>query len=230
MDVTIGAVKEDLVGVETVLGAPSPGISRAIRAAVSAVDGVHNVRRLAFTVPVVGDAAMLEGGKYRWDMVTGKPIDIRLNPRGDHPELTAVLEIGHLLDHQAIGVAGEFASIAHPRLAGWRKAVDSTRVVRRLEDLRDAGSIPYHFADGVVRQVKVERIAGYMLEQPELFSRSYAQFISTSSGDVRIRSQIEGFLRPENPSSVVPCFWEEGDFDHVSKALESLIIGLGWKK
>jgi hypothetical protein len=81
-----------------------------------------------------------------------------------------------------------------------------------------------------VRQVHVERIAGDLLELLELFSRSYAQFISEASGNAKLASQIHGFRHHENPSLVVPYYWDGDDFASISKALESLIIELGWKK
>ena len=226
----IGSVSRNLVSVGSLLESPSTDIARPVHAAISAIDRVHRVPKLAHAVPVVSDSAMAAGGKYRWDKETGRPVDIRLNPRSDHLELTTVLELGHLLDHQAIGTAGEFASVSHPRLAKWRRTTDSTRAVRRLEDLRAAGSIPFRFAGGVVRQIRVQRIAGDLLELPELFSRSYAQFISEASGNAKLALQIHGFRRHENPSSVVPYYWDGDDFGGISKALESLIIELGWKK
>lgn len=226
----IGSVNDNLVGVGSVLGAPAADISRPVQSAVSAINRVHKVPELENPVPVVSDAAMIEGAKYRWDKITGHPLDIRLNPRGDHPELSTVLEIGHLLDHQAIGMPGKFASKAHPGLVGWRKAIDSTRAVQKLEDLREAGSIPFKFSDGIVRQARVREIADDLLHPWELFSRSYAQFISESSGSAKLATQIQGFRNPENPSSVVPQFWDEDDFRDVSGAFKSLIIELGWKK
>jgi hypothetical protein len=226
----IGYVNENLVGVGSVLGAPAADISRPVRSAVSAINRVHKVPELARPVPVVSDSEMLAGGKYRWVKETGQPMDIRLNPRSDHLELTTLLEIGHLLDHQAIGIPGEFASVCHPRLAEWRKVIDSTRAVRKLEDLRAAGAIPFRLSNGTVRQVNIEGIAGDLLVLPELFSRSYAQFVSEASGSAKLASQIQGFRNPDNPSSVVPQYWDEDDFESVSETLKSLIIELGWKK
>ena len=226
----IGSVNEKLVGVGRVLGAPAANISRPVRTAVSAIDRVHNVPGLAHPVPVVSDAAMAETGKYRWDQATGGPVDIRLNPQSDHLELTTVLEIGHLLDHQAIGLAGEFASESHPFLAEWRKAIDSTRAVQKLEDLREAGSIPFMYPDGIVRMASVKRTMGTLLEWPELFSRSYAQFIAESADNARLAQLIHAFRHPESPNPVVPYYWDDDDFGDVSKAFESLIIKLGWKK
>ena len=68
------------------------------------------------------------------------------------------------------------------------------------------------------------------MELPELFSRSYAQFVSEASGSTKLASQIHEFRNPEDPSSVVPQFWDEDDFGNVSEAFKSLIIKFGWKK
>jgi len=57
------------------------------------------------------------GAAYRCNQETGLPIDIRLNPKGDHLELAALLEIAHWLDHQALGRPGGFASADAPIMA-----------------------------------------------------------------------------------------------------------------
>ena len=230
IDEMIGSVNENLVWVGSVLATPSADVSRPVRSAVAAVNRVHGVPDLANPVPVVSDAAMVEGGKYRWAKETGRPMDIRLNPRSDHPELTTVLEIGHLLDHQAIGMPGVFASVAHPRLAEWRKAIDLTRAVQKLEDLRDAESIPFRYPDGVIRPFRVREKAEELLKPWELFSRSYAQFIAEASDSAKLSSQIQGFMASANPSSVMPRYWDEDDFREVSASLNRLIMELGWKK
>ena len=109
-------------------------------------------------------------------------------------------------------------------------AVESSRSFQKLEDLQAAGTIPYQFTDGATRQVEVGRIAGYLLEPPELFSRSYCQFIARESRDPILQAQLHGFRRPENPSSVVPYYWDDDDFAAVAASLESLIIELRWKR
>ncbi len=219
-----------LASIAAILGAPSEDIAGAVRASVEAIDRIHLVPTPKQPIPIFSDKSMPEGEKYRWVHATGLPLDIRLNPKNDHLELTAVLEIGHLLDHQAIGTPGEFASVAHPILADWRKAIDSSWSLQRLEDLRAAGTIPHRFADGVIRQVNVGRIADYLLDPPELFSRSYAQFITDQSGSETMAAQLHGFKRVENPSSVVPYYWHDDDFAPIAAAFGRLIIELGWKR
>ena len=223
-------MSEELLTVGDWFGAVNSAIAKPARLTLRAVGQVHRVPRLPQPVPIIGDSRMREGGKYRWDRTTGAPLDIRLNPKSDHLELTFALEIGHLLDHQAFGTPGEFASIAHPRLAGWRKAVESSRSSQKLEYLQAAGTIPYRFADGVIRQVEVGRIAGYLLELPELFSRSYSQFIAGQSRNATLLAQLHGFRRPENPSSVVPYYWDDDDFAPVAASLQRLIIEVGWSR
>jgi hypothetical protein len=132
--------------------------------------------------------------------------------------------------HGLLGTPGEFASVAHPRLAGWRKTVESSRSFQKLEDLQAAGTIPYRFADGVIRQVEVGRIAGYLLDLPELFSRSYSQFIADQSRNATLLAQLHGFRRPENPSSVVPYYWDDDDFAAVAASPQRLMIEVGWKR
>ena len=226
----INLVNEELLTAGDWFGAVGASIAKPARLTLRAVGQVHPVPRLRQPVPIVSDSRMREGGKYRWDRTTGAPLDIRLNPKSDHLELTFALEIGHLLDHQALGTPGEFASVAHPRLAGWRKALESSRSFQKLEDLQAAGTIPYRFADGVIRQVEVGRIAGYLLDPPELFSRSYSQFIARESRNAILQAQLHGFRRPENPSSVVPYYWDDDDFAAVAASLQKLIIEVGWKR
>src|SRR5258708_39493545 len=102
----IGSVKENLVGVGRVPGGPTADILRPVRTAVSAgrigwpyraINRGHNGPELARPVPVVSDAVMAEGGKYRWEKATGRPVDIRLNRSSAHLDVTTVLEIGHPL-------------------------------------------------------------------------------------------------------------------------------------
>jgi hypothetical protein len=226
----ISAVSQKLAKIGEILDAPSEDIAGAVRTAVEAIGRVHFVPMVRQRVSIVSDELMPEGGKYRWERETGLPLDIRLNPKNDHLELTAVLEIGHLLDHQAIGMPGKFASVGHPNLEDWRRAIDSSRCLQKLEDLRAAGAIPYRFADGLIRNVNVGRIAGYLLEPPELFSRSYAQFIVEQSGHDALTAQLHGFNRVENPSSVVPYYWHDDDFAPIAAAFGRLIIELGWKR
>jgi len=223
-------VNEKLLTIADWFGPVGASVAKAVSLTLRAVGRVHRVPRLRQPVPIVCDSRMREGGKYRWDRATGAPLDIRLNPKSDHLELTFALEIGHLLDHQAAGTPGEFASVAHPRLAGWRKAVESSRSFQKLEDLQAAGTIPYRFADGATRQVQVGRIAGYLLEPPELFSRSYSQFITTESRDPILQAQFHGFRRPENPSSVVPYYWDDDDFAAIAASLQRFIIEVGWNR
>ncbi|MBI5084515.1 MAG: hypothetical protein HZB13_07955 [Acidobacteria bacterium] len=204
-------------------------IQAAFEAAMAAIRRVHRMPALE-PVPVLSDPVMAVGGKYRWDLETGRPVDIRLNPSSDHLELTALLEIGHWLDHQAVGVAGSFASVTHPRLKEWREAVLNSRTVERLNDIRDAGALPWRLPDGRRLSIATRASADELIRFEEMFSRSYAQFVSQESGCRVLKGQIRLFSDPASPWSIVPQYWPEEEFEEIALLFRRVIVEAGWSK
>ena len=102
----INLVIEELLTIGDWFGAVGASVAKSVHVTLHAVGRVHRVPRLPQPVRIVSDSRMREGGKYRWNPTTGAPLDIRLNPKSDHLELTFALEIGHLLDHQALAARG----------------------------------------------------------------------------------------------------------------------------
>jgi hypothetical protein len=224
-----GSSESDTLTVSGMEFSADRDIQPAVRSAFSAIQSVHELPRIK-PVEIVSDPRMGVGGAYRWNKETGLPVDIRLNPKGDHVELTALLEIGHWLDHQGIGIPGQFSSRSHPLLADWRRAVDTTKLTSRLEDMAQARSLPWRFPDGRVRNVDIRDRVAELLEPEELFSRSYAQYVAGKSGNSTIRRQIAEFSNPSRSVSIVPSYWEQDDFGVVTEAIESVIFRLGWRK
>jgi hypothetical protein len=173
---------------------------------------------------------MEQHGKFIWDLATGRPVEIRIRPTSDRRQLTALLEIGHWLDHQAIGTMGEFASISHPILVAWRATVGDSAAVQKLENFRDAGTVPYRDASGRTRQMPVGRFVEYLLNPAELFSRSYAQWIASESQDELMLRQIAAVTGSNEPVGILPRYWDTGDFETISRELDSVIIKVGWKR
>jgi hypothetical protein len=223
-------VRDNLVNVEAVLDVHDAEIFNPAQHACALIGQVHKLPASAPRISVLLDSGMREGGKYRWYESSGELVDIRMNPRSDHIELTTVLEIGHYLDHQVIGNRGEFASVAHPRLADWRKAVESSRAYEQLLDMRTAGSIPVEIEPGRVLQYRIRNKADVLLQLPEMFSRSYAQYVAIRTGDRKLRHQLGRFSSPKYELAVVPEYWAEHDFGLISDALERLILELGWRR
>lgn len=224
---TSDAHAEDLIGGSRIMVPADirPAVSHAF-AAIQRVHQVPSMTPIAFT----SDDTMEQHGKFIWDLATGRPVEIRIRPTSDHRQLTALLEIGHWLDHQAIGTMGEFASISHPILVAWRATVGDSAAVQKLENFRDAGTVPYRDASGRTRQMPVGRFVEYLLNPAELFSRSYAQWIASESQDELMLRQIAAVTGSNEPVGILPRYWDTGDFETISRELDSVIIKVGWKR
>ena len=94
----------------------------AIRYAVGLIDGVHSDGKLP-KIFASTDETLTDHGYYE-RQPDDSPWQIVVSPNGRHPELTCIHEIGHFLDHQALGRAGHWTSISSRGLSGWRKAVE----------------------------------------------------------------------------------------------------------
>jgi len=222
-----GAHDEDLIAGSRIV-VPA-GIRPAVSHAFAAIQRVHQVPSMS-PITFTSDDTMEQHGKFIWDLASGRPVEIRIRPTSDHRELTALLEIGHWLDHQAIGTMGEFSSTSHPILAAWRAAVGNSAAIQKLENFLDAGTVPYGDASGRTRQMPVGRFVQYLLNPAELFSRSYAQWIASESQDELMLRQIAAVTGSNEPIGILPRYWDTGDFETVSRELDSVIIKVGWKR
>ncbi|MDQ3814126.1 MAG: hypothetical protein M3347_09265 [Armatimonadota bacterium] len=182
--------------------------------ASQAIQKVHRTDALP-RVPVVLDSNVQGHGYY--DHRAGQPVAIGVHPQSQHKGLTLCHEVGHLIDHQAF-TPGIFASAASDdsasKLFSWRQAVDSSLSIRRLRAL----------ANNPIAKATVS----YYLQPKETFGRSYAQYIVTRSGDVRLGEQLD---RIRNSKDLVQwTYWTDEDFSAIADALDAIFEDLGWKQ
>jgi len=197
----------------------------AIRYALGLIDRVHSDGKLP-KIFASTDEALSDHGYYE-RLPNNTPSQIVINPNGRHPELTCIHEIGHFLDHQALGTAGDWASLGS-RLSGWRKAVEQTQAVQDLRSRRQ-GPLPVSLPNGVVLQVFVEqRVLDYALKPIELFARSYAQYITRASQDKVLLVQMAGEINTLE-WQVYPLQWQDQDFAPIYDQLELLLRQKGWR-
>jgi len=179
-----------------------------VRAAIAAVDKVHDDGALPVT-PMIGrlapgDVAL---GRYTADP-DGRPIQIAVRNDSRHwPALTTAHEIGHLLDHQVLGKAGEYASATSPVFKDFRSAVLASA------SAKDIAALPPH-------------IRADFFTFREFWARAYAQYIAAKSGDpllraqlVKIRTGSQGWRQ-----------WSDEDFAPISTAIDELFRAKGWIK
>lgn len=204
---------------------------RPLRDALAAVDAVHTDGRLP-RIPIRRLALSRKLHGHFRHRLGGPPLDIGVHPAARHAALTAVHEIGHFLDYSGLGEAG-FGSVAGDLLGPWRAAVRNSAAVQRLGQLwrftesrareaQDAGG-----ADGVKYAVELRYIE-YLLQNEELWARSYAQFIAVKSGHPALREQLDRLRqRPERRLYHGPQ-WDDEDFLPIMTEIEAAFRQKGW--
>jgi hypothetical protein len=140
-------------------------------------------------------------------------------------ELTLLHELGHLLDFRGIGAGNEFSSLRDPLFRKWKRAINRTQAVAELESLlRQAES-------GIIQSGKRRRLSreypAYLLKSPELFARSYTQYVALRSGQQSLMDQLD-LIRYNHRDVYRFRQWENADFEPVFEALEKLLRRLGW--
>lgn len=186
------------------------------RSVLATIDRVHLVGPLP-RIPIDDRVGALGAdGSYRFQPRRGRAHGIGVDPAAPHPELTLLHEIGHFLDHQALGRPGSFASRRHPDLADWRRAVGATRCSQELRETRRLAALigdPVHDFD-------------YLLDVGERWARSYAQYVIAKSGDPALAQQIAATRRSDAPYRL--AHWEADDFDAVVVTIDDLMRRKGW--
>jgi hypothetical protein len=159
-----------------------------VREPLAAIDHVHHDGALP-TIPVISTQSR-DPGRYEFRLTGGQPLRIRIREIGSHPRLAFVHEIGHFLDHQALGTMGRFAS-ANGRLPDLMQAINRSQSVVRL---RARANQRYAFVRDMrgrrIRESVEPNIVRYMLLPEECFARAYAQYIAIRSGEPRLLEEL----------------------------------------
>lgn len=203
---------------------------RPLRDALAAVEAVHAdgslpripIRWLALSRPLRGHFRHRLGGP---------PLDIGVHPAAPDAALTAVHEIGHFLDYSGLGEAGEFGSVADDPLGPWRAAVRQSAAAQRLGQLwrftqgRAQGTPS---AGDVVKYAVEQRYIEYLLQNEELWARSYAQFIAVKSGHPALREQLDRRRQRPERRLYYGGQWDDDDFLPIQAEIEAAFRKKGW--
>jgi hypothetical protein len=204
-----GAYKIPARPVADALDIPTRGaLARDIKEVLALIDQVHGDGKLP-KIPVRLDSATRRNGAYiSWQ--DGRAEAIALSRKGTRPRLTIAHEIGHFLDHQALGFAGRFDHTGE-FWADWKEAVKGSEAVRELQNLPS------------------NRHRSYLLEWRELWARSYSQYIAAKSGDSGMLEAI-GKIRENGIGGDRFSQWSEEDFKPIAAAIEAMFTKLGWMR
>lgn len=173
-----------------------------LRDALEAIDSVHDDGVLP-TIPVDGTPGRDYLGVYRTR--SNKAASIGVSAKGSWPRLTAVHEIGHFIDHQALHTAGRFAS--EDPASGLGSIISLLRATPTFAALRNAPK-PSYWQSG-----------------RELFARAYAQYIA-------IRSQHPALLAELRKCQGNPYQpwrqWSDAEFAPIALEIDALLKSKNW--
>ncbi len=205
------------------------GQKDAARRALLQIKKVHGDGDLP-TIPIENYRGRRNLGIYSFKKGSGDPLRIQISEHGDHKELTLAHEIGHFLDHHGHGRRSEFSSIRHDDFAEWRAAADRSEAIQRLRALQ-SGPATIDLPNQGRRHAVKKKHLRYLLDTREIWARSYAQYIAERSGDRRMIEQVNSQVGRALDAPVwYPKQWEPKDFEDIAKAVDNLMVKIGWRK
>ncbi|MCM2391702.1 hypothetical protein [Streptomyces albipurpureus] len=224
---------------------PTVRTRQALDHAIAAIARVHGMDRELPRIPLYTETRPDYGGVYR--RVGDESVLLRINPAPyAHPELTAVHELGHFLDHQGIGEPGVMSTgldndeVAPDSIfAEWWDAVQRTDTHRTLRMMKK-WSPKMRWAkieqpNGTIEDFYVSReYVSYLARPREVFGRAYAQWIATRSYDPVLMEQLHELSDPGMGAKLITGFtagypgqWPAEEFAEIADALDELFEQLG---
>ncbi len=251
-----------------------------VRAALDVIDSVHGDGNLqAIPVTQIPAKYRRRAAAFYEHTRDGRPLSLGFGT-GDFvkaaPKMTVFHEVGHWLDNQGVGARADASTAAFAtQVAGgrpevlaaverWRDAVKNTQAIQTLRKWQGA-NIPvgqgfngvqgngHSYGDGTVPSGVSQQHVNYLLRTNEVWARSYAQYVATTSGDKGALAELRNMqaasataLQPVAKSTPFsgtqlgrapkpgswdyPWQWGDEDFKPVQAAFDNLMQVLGWRR
>jgi len=184
-----------------------------VKLALAAIDKVHDDGALT-PVPLKETRKMNALGFLQPETTAGGIVArmIAVRASGPWPALTAVHEIGHLLDIMAIGAKGDFATV--------RGDADMANVLAAAEKTAAVQALRRQLA--MTSSASMARHTKYLLKSWEIWARAYAQFIAERSGSPVLEEQLKAAKADQLRQ------WSTEDFAPLAAEIEKMFKQLGW--
>lgn len=211
-----GAIKENPINsipVSEAFQKIDAKISSSVKNALSAINNIHSDGRLP-VIPVNATGRMKANGTFMTSGPFGHmaPHSINIKPSGNHKELSFIHELGHFIDFSAVGRQGTFETLNGSAFTKVLNKIKSSDAYTKLIELKTT-STDYRVRDYVK----------YLMDERELWARSYAQYIAEKSNNKILLTQLE-----KNRNLAFPFQWSETDFKGIKEEIDILFKELGW--
>jgi hypothetical protein len=210
-----------------VVEAGSEPLFEPLKETLAAIDRVHGDGILP-RLPARLTTGRTEIGGYRFSSRDGTPLRLELSQYSDHPHLTAAHEVGHFLDHQALGERGRYASESG-YLDDLLDPINRSAAIKALRARIGRRHARVRMPDGSLRQHQVlPRYVNYLLRPSEVFARAYAQYVVVRSQNAVMTQQVNGVRRALLSGRVYHSQWDDDDFAAIGEAFDRLLRRKGW--
>lgn len=203
-------------------------VSRAIQKALDAIAKVHGDGNLP-KIPVGQTRSEHRGGEFVCSGISMRPMEINISSKASTPILNMVHETGHFIEWSGIPkpTAGPRNFDLSPQFKEWLEAVKSTEAVKELKALRAIKWMPVKQPDGTTKNYLTDqRYVRYLLQDNELWARSYAQYIAHKSEEQWLLKELDEIEK--HPSAYKHAQWSKADFEPILKAIDAMFTALGW--
>lgn len=189
---------------------PMPHLQQVLEVA----DSLHSAVQGARPVFVASHPQLTDNNRGLFNVAPFKDTDLAtIDLREGCDEWVIMHELAHWLDNCVLSDSQHaFASQHGAHLAQWRAAVersDAYGMWQAAIDDREVGA--------------ARRYLLYLIQAPELFARSYTQWLIRHAGRPEWNEQIHGFdQRLELLGVDLPGCWSDDDFDPIHDTLDQL--------
>lgn len=199
-------------------------IKKEVMETLSEIDKIHGDGILK-DIPFEKTTGKARQGAIHFTGVTPSKISLSTNAR--NKTLTVAHEMGHYLDNYSIGTPLKFSSLDPSTPTGKVvEVIKKSALYKKLLEIRSArklilGDQTFPLDSRLVSHVK------YLMDPKELWARAYGQFIVKRSGNKTANADLVKYRDLDKEKSF-PQQWDEDDFKDIEKAIEKMMIDLGW--
>ena len=191
----------------------SPEVDAEVRETMEAISKLHNAPPGTPTIDLKivakqgahGECVRI-GRRLPDGTIAVKTARIEVDPTGSHKAMTLAHEFGHFMDYQMPGgdvvSRGSYASL--PLFSEWAKAVKSTPTYQSLAKAHEASP---------------NKHLKYLLQDDELWARSYAQWVATRSDSPFLKQQLAAEKSAKQ--------WGTREFTPIAEAIDAIFATLG---